>query len=180
VIPSDDHADLLAIARDAIAAWLGHAPMPRPRRAVFEQPAAAFVTLHASGKLRGCIGHLEADRPLADVIAACAVSAASADPRFPPVSAAEFERLSIEVSVLAPFELVHAFAEVEVGRHGLLVERGRRRGLLLPQVASEWGWSVTEFVAHTCRKAGLPVDAWPAGGAELYRFEAQRVREACT
>lgn len=171
--PEMERAELLALARDAIAEWLGRPARPRAALRVFEREAAAFVTLHARGELRGCIGHVQADRPLADVIAACAVSAASADPRFAPVSADELDLLAIEVSILTPFEPVDTIEQIEIGRHGLLVERGWQRGLLLPQVAPEWGWNPVQFVAHTCRKAGLPTNAWPSGGAALYRFEAE-------
>jgi AmmeMemoRadiSam system protein A len=164
---------MLALAREAIAASLGKALPPRPRFANLERPAAAFVTLHRRGELRGCIGDLRSDRPLSDVIASCAVSAASCDPRFPPLSPSELDDVEIEVSILGPLEPVQSLADIEVGRHGLVIESGWRRGLLLPQVAPEWGWTAAEFVIHTCRKAGLPADAWPAGGAVLYRFEAE-------
>jgi AmmeMemoRadiSam system protein A len=173
LIPPDERDALLAIAREAITAWaMGAAVASQdttPRR---ERRAGAFVTLHARGELRGCIGYVEADRPLTDVVARCAVSAASSDPRFPPVSASELTLIHIEVSVLGPLEPVALIDEVEVGRHGLVVESGPRRGLLLPQVAPEWGWDAATFVAQTCRKAGLPPDAWPSRGATLLRFEA--------
>lgn len=168
-----DRAKLLAIARDAIAGSLGHPTGAHGANADLVRPAAAFVTLHTRGELRGCIGHVEADRPLADVVASCAVSAATADPRFPPVALAELDALDIEVSILGPFERVESLDQIEIGRHGLLVESGWRRGLLLPQVAPEWNWTAAEFVAHTCRKAGLPANAWPSGGATLQRFTAE-------
>jgi AmmeMemoRadiSam system protein A len=171
--PEMERAEILALARDAIAEWLGRPTQPRPDLQVFAREAAAFVTLHARGELRGCIGHVQADRPLADVITSCAVSAARADPRFAPVRAEELDLLAIEVSILTPFERIDVIEQIEIGRHGLLVERGWQRGLLLPQVAPEWGWSPVQFVAHTCRKAGLPTNAWPSGGAVLYRFEAE-------
>jgi AmmeMemoRadiSam system protein A len=174
MIPEADRRQLLAIARDAIAATLGRASsQTHPANGSLSREAGAFVTLHTRGELRGCIGQVEADRPLADVVASCAVSAARSDPRFPPVTADELDALDIEVSVLGGFEAVHSIAEIEVGRHGLLIERDWRRGLLLPQVATEWGWDAPTFVAQTCRKAGLPRDAWPSGGASLYRFEAE-------
>jgi uncharacterized protein (TIGR00296 family) len=108
-----------------------------------------------------------------EVVASCAVSAAQSDPRFPPVTADEIAHLHIEISVLSGFEIIQSVTDIEVGRHGLLVERDWRRGLLLPQVAPEWGWDASAFAAHTCRKAGLPTDAWPHGGATMYRFEAE-------
>jgi len=174
MIAESDRDELLGIARAAIGRSLGGGEPPTaPRNDALMRPAAAFVTLHTQGQLRGCIGHVEADRALGDVVASCAVSAATGDPRFHPVTSAELDALEIEISVLGAFEPVHSIEEIEVGRHGLLVESGWRRGLLLPQVAPEWGWDAAQFVAQTCRKAGLPPDAWPSGGARLYRFEAE-------
>lgn len=95
------------------------------------------------------------------------------DPRFDPVAPAEVRHLSVEISVLGPREPVYARDDVVVGRHGLLVEKGWRRGLLLPQVAVEWRWDAATFIAQTCHKAGLPTDAWPDRGAALFRFEAE-------
>jgi AmmeMemoRadiSam system protein A len=132
----------------------------------------AFVSIHHRGDLRGCIGHIEADRSLLRVVRECAVAACSADPRFPPVIAEELAGLEIEVSLLGPFEPVASPDDVEIGRHGLLVEQNRQRGLLLPQVATEWGWDRETFLAQTCHKAGLPRDAWKQG-AKVWRFEAE-------
>jgi len=133
----------------------------------------AFVTLKKRGALRGCIGTLECRRPLAEEIARVAVSAAREDPRFDPVSPAELAELDVEVSVLGPLEEIDPLAPdaIVIGSHGLVVEQGRRRGLLLPQVAIEWGWSREEFLAHTCAKAGLQPDSWQKG-AKVYRFAA--------
>jgi AmmeMemoRadiSam system protein A len=134
--------------------------------------AGAFVTIRIKGRLRGCIGYPEPELPLVEVVERCAVSAAISDPRFPPLSAAEWSEVDLELSVLGPIEPVEDIREVIVGRHGLIVEFGRRRGLLLPQVAVEWKWDAVEFAAQTCLKAGLPRDA-PQNGAELFRFEAE-------
>jgi AmmeMemoRadiSam system protein A len=174
MISEPDRDELLGIARAAIAQSLarGEAPVPLRTDALM-RPAAAFVTLHTHGQLRGCIGHVEADRALGDVVASCAVSAATSDSRFHSITAAELDALEIEISVLSTFEAVHEIDEIQVGRHGLLIESGWRRGLLLPQVAPEWGWDAAQFVAQTCRKAGLPPDAWPSKGAMLFRFEAE-------
>jgi len=174
MIPEADRETLLGIAREAISVSLGG--QAGPAKAGNEQVhrhAGAFVTLHTGGELRGCIGHVEADKALADVVASCAVSAAKSDPRFAPIARGELGALDIEISVLGGFERVHSLADIDVGRHGLLIEDGWRRGLLLPQVAPEWGWDAPQFVAQTCRKAGLPFDAWPSRGATLYRFEAE-------
>ena len=102
----------------------------------------------------------------------CAGAAALEDPRFPPVRPDELARIDVEVSVLTPPARIADPGRIEVGRHGLVVTRGAHRGLLLPQVALEWGWTREEFLAHTCRKAGLPLDAWREG-AQVFAFEAE-------
>jgi AmmeMemoRadiSam system protein A len=169
----DQQRRLVAIARAAVhAAVAGRAPdVP----AADDSPDAtgAFVTLKRRGQLRGCIGTLERRGSLAEEVARVAVSAALEDPRFSPVSAAELDEIDVEVSVLGPLEAVDPVdpAAIEIGRHGLVVEQGRRRGLLLPQVATEWKMDVETFLAHTCAKAGLPPDAWRRG-AKVYRFAA--------
>ena len=134
-------------------------------------PAGAFVTLHRHGELRGCIGRLQPDQAVARVVAHCAVAACSQDPRFPPVTAEELHDLDIELSILGPIEPVANLEEIEVGRHGVIIERDGHRGLLLPQVAVERKWDRKRFVEETCRKAGLPRDAWQAG-ATMSKFEA--------
>ena len=164
---------LLAIARAAITAYVNGGPRRPPQvTGEVERPGGAFVTIHNHGELRGCIGHIEADRPLAQVVADCAVAACSTDPRFPAVTAAELPQLEIEVSVLGPLEPIDDPTEISVGRHGLVVEMGWQRGLLLPQVATEWHWDRMTFLEQTCHKAGLPRDAWK-NGAKVWRFEAQ-------
>jgi len=168
-----ERESLLKIARDAVVA---HVNRVRPHQAIPEGLASrlggAFVTIHHRGELRGCIGHIEADQRLVHVIAQCAVSACSSDPRFSPVSADELPDLDIELSLLGPLEPIGGPADIEIGRHGLLVARGGRRGLLLPQVATEWNWDAVTFLAQTCRKAGLHLDAWKEG-ATIWRFEAE-------
>jgi AmmeMemoRadiSam system protein A len=168
-----DRTALLAIARRAITAYVnGAASGPAQTTGDVDRPAGAFVTIHNHGELRGCIGHIAADRPLAQVVADCAVAASSADPRFPAVTAGELPNLDIELSVLGPLEPVDDPAEISVGRHGLVVEMGWHRGLLLPQVATEWHWDRITFLEQTCQKAGLPRDAWKTG-AKVWRFEAE-------
>lgn len=165
---------LLAIARAAIVERASGRPASgaRAEEGLVRQ-AAAFVTLHSGGRLRGCIGHLQTDLALPVVVAKCAVAAANDDPRFLPVTLTEAADLEIEISVLGPLELVKTLEDIRIGQHGLVVERGWHRGLLLPQVATEWNWDARAFVAHTCEKAGLPPTAWPDGGATLWRFEAE-------
>ena len=161
---------LLQLARAAMARAIG-VPSTLAASPAIAVRAGAFVSLHLGHDLRGCIGYLEADTPLIDVIERCAASAAVSDPRFPSLSATEWPRVTIEISVLGPLELVAHISEIEIGRHGLVAALGVRRGLLLPQVAVEWNWTADEFIEHTCRKAGLPADAWQKG-ATLHKFEA--------
>lgn len=120
--------------------------------------------------LRGCIGHLESSEPLDRTVADVAVAAAFEDPRFPALAGDESDAVRIEISVLSPFHGITDPAEIEPGVHGLLVRRGLRSGLLLPQVATEQGWGRQELLEHTCRKAGLPRDAWldPATRLEIF------------
>jgi AmmeMemoRadiSam system protein A len=166
---------LVAIARKAVTEAVTGEP-PRedsPDPGPLPEATGAFVTLKRGGELRGCIGTLECRQPLIDEIARVAVSAAREDPRFDPVRPAELEGLDVEVSVLGPLEEIDPrdASAIEIGRHGLVVEQGHRRGLLLPQVATEWGWDRETFLSHTCTKAGLSPDCWRRG-AKVYRFAA--------
>jgi AmmeMemoRadiSam system protein A len=144
-------------------------------------PAGLFVSLHTrDGELRGCIGCTGGGRPLVEALVGAASSATGDDPRFPPVSPSEVPGLDIEISVLTPFERIEDVRDetaIVVGRHGLLAEQGGRRGLLLPQVATEWGWTREVFLRQVCLKAGLAPDAW-RHGATIYRFEAEVFGEA--
>ena len=169
---ADERATLLALARHAlVAAVRGHTPPTCLGPAVFDHHAGAFVTLKSAGELRGCIGQVE-PRRLADLVVHCAGAAALEDPRFPPVADVELPRIHIELSVLGPLTpLTHA-TRLEVGRHGLAVSSQGKRGLLLPQVATDWGWAPEEFLRQTCLKAGLSADAWRQG-AQLFTFEAE-------
>jgi len=135
-----------------------------------------FVTLTNQGRLRGCVGYVEGARPLADLVPELAVSAALHDGRFEPVAGPEVATLHIEVSVLTPpHPLPQPIdpSDVEIGRHGLIARRGGRSGLLLPQVAPEWGWGPRELLDRTCEKAGLPRDAWTHPDCSVLAFEAQ-------
>jgi AmmeMemoRadiSam system protein A len=172
LLAHDDRAALLALARRALHAAVRRAPAPGAEGVpVFDRRAGAFVTLWLADALRGCIGIVEPQR-LGDTVVHCAGAAATNDPRFPRVVEPQVAAVRIEVSVLTPLAPLPDPAALEVGRHGLVVVEGHRRGLLLPQVATEWGWSREELLAQTCRKAGLPADAWRAG-AQLFTFEAE-------
>lgn len=166
---------LLKLARETIAQWVGAHTLPGlpTGEPIFEEPRAVFVTLHKHGQLRGCIGTLEAREPLAAAVRSAAVSAATQDPRFPPVTAAEVPELEIEISVLSPLRRVESADEIEVGTHGVMVAAGMRRGVFLPQVATEQGWDCATMLDCLClHKAGLPADAWRRG-AELWVFTTQ-------
>lgn len=167
---------LVEIARAAVTEAITgrHSDAPRPDDlGQLSGASGAFVTLKRDGQLRGCIGTLECRRPLAEEIARVAVSAAREDPRFDPLRPAELDDLDVEVSVLGPLEEIDPRdpGAIEIGRHGLVVEQGHHRGLLLPQVATEWGWDREQFLSHTCTKAGLAPDGWRRG-AKVYRFAA--------
>ena len=169
-----DRATLLRIAREAVAAEVGGLPMSSAAAQELPEASGVFVTLKRRGELRGCIGTLQCRAGLAREVDRTARESATQDPRFPPVAMEEIPELSLEISVLGPLEEIDPSQPgvIEVGTHGLVVEQGFRRGLLLPQVATEWGWDVAQFLRQTCRKAGLPDDAWQHG-ARVFRFAAE-------
>lgn len=162
---------LLDRARRAIRDRVRGTPnvIPSPQDPTLQAPGAAFVTIICEGTLRGCIGYVEPVRPLAEAVAHCAEAAAIADPRFPPVTPGELSYLRVEVSVLSPLCPVADAQEIQIGTHGLFISQAGRHGLLLPQVATEFGWDRETFLRQTCLKAGLPVDAWKRG-AEIQVF----------
>lgn len=165
---------LVNLARRSVVAQVRNQRFERlPLDVNLPEASGAFVTIKRRGELRGCLGTLQCRGSLADEVARCAADAASEDPRFPHVTEEELPELHIEVSVLGPLEEIAPDpAHVIVGRHGLVAERDLRRGLLLPQVATEWGWTAEQFLGQTCLKAGLPRDAW-RHGARICRFEAE-------
>lgn len=167
-------AELLGIARRAIEGTVreGRAPEPKSANEALQTPQGAFVTITIGGELRGCIGTFREDTPLYRTVAQMAVAAAKEDPRFPPLTAAELPRIHLEISALTPMKPVADVREIEVGRHGLYITRGFNSGVLLPQVATEYGWDRTTFLEQTCRKAGLPKNAWQEG-AKILSFEAE-------
>lgn len=172
-LTEEERRELLAIARRAASSYLRKGKVP-PERPVFPKladPGAAFVTLTRGGRLRGCIGYTEATSPLYRTVQECVVAAATEDLRFPKVQPGEVDEIRIEISVLTPLTPIRP-EDIEVGVHGLMIRKGGRRGLLLPQVASEHGWDRQAFLSNTCRKAGLPPDEWEKG-ADLYSFTAE-------
>lgn len=169
-------AECLYLARRTLHAFVrGHSEGPpySPSEPQMLEPRGAFVTLKMRGELRGCIGYIQAMEPLWQTLEECTVSAASRDPRFPPVHPSELPDIRMEISVLSPIRPLVDPSTIEVGRHGLIVSRGPRRGLLLPQVATEYGWDRETFLRHTCLKAGLPSDAWSQEGTVLECFTAE-------
>lgn len=132
-----------------------------------------FVTLQKEGQLRGCIGTIISDEPLHKNIIMNAVSAGVKDPRFPEVSLAEYSGLKFEISVMGAVEPISDVEDIEVGTHGLIIKQGYRQGLLLPQVATEHGWSTIQFLEYTCQKASLHKDAWKEETTDIYWFSAE-------
>ena len=168
----DERRFLLKLAHDSIEAALRHEEVDMtPPADHLAEKRGAFTTLHLNGELRGCVGYVFAVRPLVRTVAETALAAAFSDTRFPPVTPDEAPHLEIEISVLSPLQPI-APEDVELGKHGLVVTLGGRRGLLLPQVPVEYGWDRETFLAETCHKAGLPGDAWQHG-ATLEAFTAE-------
>jgi AmmeMemoRadiSam system protein B/AmmeMemoRadiSam system protein A len=174
----EEKVELLRIARRSIEARILGKPAPEfsTESELLKREMGAFVTITESGKLRGCIGHIRGLEPLYTTISKMAVAAATEDPRFPPLSSQELDKIAIEISVLTPLEKIGSVDEIQVGRDGIYMEKGHNHGLLLPQVATEYGWDRDQFIQHTCLKAGLPTDAWQEG-ADIYIFSAQVFNE---
>ena len=168
---------LLTIAREAIQAVLEGRRLeldPAHFDEDLRRPAGAFVSLHTKGgDLRGCIGSIQPVAPLFQAVHGSAVNAAFRDPRFYPVRKDELEQLDLEISVMGPIEVVQSVEEIEVGRDGLIITRGRNAGLLLPQVATDYGWDTEAFLGHTCIKAGLAADSWRSPDCRIERFAAE-------
>ena len=165
---------LLDVARTAItSASTGLGSTNPTSGLVFPEASGVFVTIKRRGQLRGCLGTLQNCTALELDVARCAVDSAREDPRFPAVEPAELPELAIEISILSPLERIDSVPDgFTLGVHGLVVEQGPRRGLLLPQVAIEWRWTREQFLSQTCVKAGLPPDAWQRG-ATIFRFAAE-------
>jgi AmmeMemoRadiSam system protein A len=175
VLADDEKRELLRIARATLKehAFSGRIPPGKPHRESLCAPAGVFVSLHEGTELRGCIGTIEADKPLYRIVQEMAVAAASRDPRFAPVSEDEIEDITVEISVLGAARTVRGPGDLAVGTDGLCIDLGDRRGLLLPQVAVHAGWDALTFLTKTCHKAGLPLDAWRDPEARITAFSAQ-------
>jgi uncharacterized protein len=175
MLDETDKTILLKLARTTLEAHLSGDPTPAyqtSREGLLERKGA-FVSLHRGDDLRGCIGQLYPDRELYKIVQHCVLSAALEDTRFNAVMQNEVRELSIEISVLTPFHRIKDVEEIEVGKHGLYVVQGIFRGLLLPQVATQYRWDRMMFLEHTCRKAGLPESAWRDPHTAIHAFEAE-------
>jgi AmmeMemoRadiSam system protein A len=183
ILEADERKELLRIARATVKEYLSSGRMPpgAPHRPSLVAPAAVFVSFHEVGRaegegLRGCIGTTNETQPIYKAVQEMAVAAASRDPRFPPLKLDELLRMGIEISVLGPRTPVRTPEEVTIGEHGLVVAnraQAAQRGLLLPKVAVEHGWSAADLFAFTCEKAGLPRSFWESPDAVIERFTAQ-------
>ena len=171
-ISEADKKRLLELARGSIRAHLKGESLPSLAGAspLLCESRGVFVSLHRQGRLRGCIGYLEAVKPLGQSVMEMAAAAAFHDPRFRPLGPEELADLEVEISVLTPMQLVDKVEKIEVGKHGLYIEKGRCRGLLLPQVAVEYRWDRTTFLEQTCSKAGLPPQAWKEPDTRIFTF----------
>ena len=165
---------LLRAARLAIASYLqeGTTPAMETDDVAFKQKRGAFVTLKVRDQLRGCIGYPIPHKSLFETIVDAAISAATKDIRFRPIKKEEFHDTKIEISVLSQPKRIDDISQIEIGKHGIIISRGIHRGLLLPQVAVEWGWDKKTFLSHGCLKAGIEEDAWKKD-AEIEIFSAQ-------
>jgi uncharacterized protein len=173
VISPEDQPRLITLARRALEARVRDADLPDIDRTLApDVRCGAFVSIFHDGELRGCLGRLSSPLPIARLVAQLAQAVADSDPRFDRVTPQELDGIDVEISVLTREREIRSVDEIEVGKHGLIVEQGTSRGLLLPQVPEEHGWDRDAFLAHTCLKAGLAADAW-RHGARLFVFEAQ-------
>jgi len=176
-MPSLSEADsnaLLQLARDSVISAVSSGCLPAlvPQKEVFSQKCGVFVTVYVNHRLRGCIGVIEGDESLGDGVVRCAACAALQDPRFPPLRPEELDDMQIQISLLSPLAPILA-GEIEIGRHGLMVALGRQRGVLLPQVATDHNLTVEEFLAETCRKAGLAPGAWRGPETQIFGFTCE-------
>jgi len=177
-INPQDRKQLISLARAAVASAVRRQPASRPGAAtgLLAEKRGCFVTLTRGGDLRGCIGTFQPDRPLGEMIVEMGRAAAQ-DPRFVanPITPAELDELTVEVSVLSPLEPTGEPEKLDIGRHGIYVVKGQRSGCFLPEVATDQGWDAVEFLRYCCsHKAGLPSDAWRDPDAKVYLFTSEK------
>ena len=174
-LTKSEQKQLLNIAKESVQQIVLHNNLIELKISEFESlnlDRGAFVTLKKDGHLRGCIGYTSAVQPLYVTVRNAAASAAVKDYRFSPVDKDEIEDLKYEISVLSPFRLIADINQIKIGTHGLFIKNGDAEGLLLPQVAVENHWDVNTFLQQTCRKAGLPLDAWQRKDTDIFRYSA--------
>ena len=169
-----EQRELLKIARNAVVAGVNSAKTPSVETAsqALNGSNGCFVTIKQQGHLRGCIGNFISDQPLYRLVQEMALAAATRDPRFYPMKPHDLEDFQLEISVLSPLQKISVIEEIHVGKHGIYIVKGSYRGVLLPQVATEYGWDRDAFLRHTCLKAGLPENAWQKE-CDIFIFSAQ-------
>ncbi len=175
-----DKKELLRIARRSIESAVGGA-RSTPDKSGSEslmEPSGVFVTLRQEGDLRGCIGYVEPKIPLIDAVKEVAVKAATEDPRFLPLSGKELDATQIEISVLSGLSQIEDTGTIEIGKHGLVIDAGFTRGLLLPGVAVEFHWTREQFLDHTAAKAGLSPEIWRTGQVRIFTFTTETFSES--
>lgn len=174
LLTKKEQRELLKIARETIISHVttGKVPVVAPASAGLHLHSGCFVTIKQKGELRGCIGNFVSEQPLYQLVQEMAVSAATRDPRFYPMKTPDLADFTLDISVLSPLQLIASIEDIKVGKHGIYIVKGSYRGVLLPQVATEYGWNRDQFLRHTCIKAGLPEDAWQ-GECEIFIFSAQ-------
>ena len=182
MISEENGQYLVEVAKNAISTYLetGRRPfIPEDCPEELKEELGVFVTLNKKHMLRGCIGYPEPVKSLIESTIDVAIAAAFDDPRFPELKKEEYNDLEFEVTVLTQPELIEIahpdqyLKEIEIGRDGLIIQKGYARGLLLPQVAPENGFSVEEFLDHTCMKAGISADSWMDESCDVYKFQGQ-------
>ena len=179
-LSESDQLALLKIAREYVLGYLAGRALRFPdATGPLTEVHGVFVSIHKHGELRGCIGNIHPAASLYRTTAECAIAAAVGDPRFMPMTMDELPQVHIEISVLSPMEKIDDVHKLEIGRDGILISKRGARGLLLPQVATAYGWDRERFLAETCRKAGLRSDEWKEG-ATIFRFSAHVFQEKQT
>lgn len=174
LLTKKEQKELLKIARETIVEYVTNRKVPAvaPTSPGLNLHSGCFVTIKQKGELRGCIGNFVSEQPLYLLVQEMAVSAATRDPRFYPMKAPDLADFVLDISVLSPLQQIESVEEIKVGKHGIYIVKGSYRGVLLPQVATEYGWNRDQFLQHTCIKAGLPQDAW-LGECTIFIFSAQ-------
>jgi len=172
----EQQLNLLKLARKTIADKLGimeNIDTLSFDEQVFQEKCGVFVTIHIKGNLRGCIGYIEGVKSITETVTDMAAASAFSDPRFSSLSPEEYKKIDLEISILSPVEKVNDINEIVVGRDGLIITSGFKRGLLLPQVPVEQGWDLDTFLSHACNKAGLTSDSWKKKDVLIEKFSAQ-------